>query len=244
MIRVYYVRSEFAYTIEYYYDGIRDDSATVTDSAKFHDVIETYPDKAIDGYVFSRDTAPLTISTDVSNNVIRVYYVKGEFGYRIEYYYDNVLDEDATEYGTATFGEVIDSFTHKYGLNYYFVGTSNFPLTITSNPENNVIRVYYVTPDPIETEPEEEPEPKTEPENTPEPETEPEDVEDIPDEDVPLADNDLIDIIDEDVPLANIPKTGDENELIILAGALGISSLALAMLLLKGRRRKEEESEK
>ena len=55
---------------------------------------------------------------------------------------------------------------------------------------------------------------------------------------------DLLGIIDEDVPLANIPKTGDENELIILAGALGISSLALAMLLLKGRRRKEEESEK
>ena len=199
----------------------RDDGATVTSSAKYQDVISTYPDKTTDGYVLSRDTAPLTIGTDESMNVIRVYYVRGEFGYRVEYYYDYELDESATEYGTATFGDVVDTFAHKYGVNYHFAGTSNFPLTVGSDADSNVIRVYYVSPE-QEPEPEPEPEPENpipnpEPELEPEPETEDptepeteEPTEDIPDEDVPLGGNDgLIDIPDEDVPLANIPKTGD-----------------------------------
>lgn len=289
IIRVYYIRSDYTYTVEYYYDGIRDDRATVTGTAKFHDSISTYPDKAADGYIFDHDTAPLTVDTDPANNVIRVYYVKGEFGYRVEYYYDGVRDDGATEYGTATFGDVIDSFTHKYGLNSHYTGASNFPLTITSDPGSNVIRVYYVTVNNIpDTDPSD---PDTIPSTNPDPEqpdgqdseAEPEpgndldqDIEDIPDEDVPLTDggdlagaanegnsseedngltdivdenvpladgNGLINIFDEDVPLADIPKTGDSSEWILWAGVLALSSAALTVLLLKGRRKNEADSE-
>lgn len=61
---------------------------------------------------------------------------------------------------------------------------------------------------------------------------------------MPLADgNGLINIFDEDVPLADIPKTGDSSEWILWAGVLALSSAALTVLLLKGRRKNEADSE-
>jgi hypothetical protein len=36
------------------------------------------------------------ITSNSVNNVIKVYYVKDRFDYRVEYYYDNVKDETKT----------------------------------------------------------------------------------------------------------------------------------------------------
>ena len=83
----------YDYTVEYYIDGTKDDTLTETASAEFGTVINSYPDKCPTGYKFEKhENIPLTIGTDESANVIKVYYVKDTFKLRIHYVY-----EDGTE---------------------------------------------------------------------------------------------------------------------------------------------------
>ncbi len=116
VIDVYYVKDSFSYTVEYYYDGVMDGDKTVTGTANFKDVIDSYTDKVIDGYKLDETNPvniPLEISHDESKNVIKVYYVKDSFDYSVEYYYDGVIDSSKTVTGTANFKDVIEAYTDK-----------------------------------------------------------------------------------------------------------------------------------
>lgn len=62
------------YKVEYFYDGNRDDAATLVCEAAVGEVISAYPDKSKAGYRFVRDTGPLAVGADSEGNVIRVYY--------------------------------------------------------------------------------------------------------------------------------------------------------------------------
>lgn len=76
----------YGYTVEYYIDGVKDDSLTVTGQAEYGAVISTYPDKCPANYRLDKtENLPLTIG--VSGNVIRVYYVKNVFTLTIHYRY-------------------------------------------------------------------------------------------------------------------------------------------------------------
>ncbi len=77
-------RRPYGYTVEYYYDGVKDDKKTETGSAWCKDVIEEYIDKTPDGYEHEKtENLPLTIQADESKNVIKVYYKK--IGYTVTY---------------------------------------------------------------------------------------------------------------------------------------------------------------
>ena len=92
------------YTIEYYFDNVIDSSLTVTDTADFGAVIDSYPNKCPNGYKLDKTkNLPLTIGTDESANVIKVYYVKNTFVLRIQYLYEGA-GEAAEDY-TATLAE-------------------------------------------------------------------------------------------------------------------------------------------
>ena len=81
------------YTVEYYIDGTKDTSKTETGSADFGTVIDSYTNKCPNGYKLDKaENLPLTIGTDESANVIKVYYVKDTFKLTIHYVY-----EDGTE---------------------------------------------------------------------------------------------------------------------------------------------------
>lgn len=83
----------YSYTVEYYIDGTKNDTLTVTDSAPFGMVINSYPVKCPTGYKLEKtENFPLTIGTDELANVIKVYYVKDTFKLTIHYVY-----EDGTE---------------------------------------------------------------------------------------------------------------------------------------------------
>lgn len=71
-------RRPYGYTVEYYYDGVKDGEKTETGSAWCNDVIEEYIDKTPDvGYEHEKtENLPLTIKADESKNVIKVYYKK------------------------------------------------------------------------------------------------------------------------------------------------------------------------
>ena len=76
----------YSYTVEYYIDGKKDDSLTVTAQAAYNAVISTYPDKCPANYRLDQtENLPLTIG--VSGNVIKVYYVKNVFTLTIQYRY-------------------------------------------------------------------------------------------------------------------------------------------------------------
>ena len=145
VIKVYYVKENFGYTIEYYYDNNKDDSKTESGSALYQSVIDSYPDKNITGYKLDKtENLPLTITENASNNVIKVFYIKDNFGYTVEYYYDNVKDNSKTENGTAEYQSTIDNYTDKNITGYKLDRTENLPLTISETPADNVIKVYYV----------------------------------------------------------------------------------------------------
>ncbi len=85
--------NSYDYTVEYYIDGTKDADKTETVSAPFGTQITTYPNKCPTGYKFEKhENIPLTIGTDESANVIKVYYVKDTFKLTIHYVY-----EDGTE---------------------------------------------------------------------------------------------------------------------------------------------------
>lgn len=76
----------YSYTVEYYIDGVKQDSLTETAQAAYNAVISTYPDKCPANYRLDQtENLPLTI--DVSGNVIKVYYVKNVFTLTIQYRY-------------------------------------------------------------------------------------------------------------------------------------------------------------
>ena len=142
VIRVYYVSNEYEYTVEYYFDDVIDNSKTDTFKAKYNTQVNTYADKKEPGYKFERAIAPITITTDASKNVIRVYYVKDWFKYTINYYYDGVIDTSATINDKAAFGTTI-KYTDKVQPGFKFVKADGSPLVISINEAANVINVYY-----------------------------------------------------------------------------------------------------
>ena len=158
VIKVYYVKDMFEYTINYYYNGKIDNSKTESSKAKYEIVISTYPDKKEVGYKLEKtENLPLTVTEDKTKNVINVYYVTDEtqtkeLSYTVEYYKDGnkvandtqvvkqtkqVLESDTL---TVEKGEI--NVTNKY-VGYKFEKTN--PETIPNSIEDKgVIKVYYV----------------------------------------------------------------------------------------------------
>ena len=145
VIKVYYVKDNFNYTVEYYYDGVKDNEKTETKQAEYQSTVSTYTDKNITGYKLDRaDGIPLTITENADNNVIKVYYVKDNFNYKVEYYYNGVKDSEKTDTISATYQDEITTYTDKNITGYVFESVENLPLIVSENEDNNVIKVYYV----------------------------------------------------------------------------------------------------
>ena len=107
-MKVYYVKDNFEYSIEYYYDEVINSEETETGTAEFLSEVNGYEDKNIVGYKLDKvENDPLTITAVEANNVMKVYYVKGNFDYTVEYYYDNMKDATKTEMGTAEFASTV-----------------------------------------------------------------------------------------------------------------------------------------
>ncbi len=96
MIKVYYVKDTFGYTVEYYYDGVKDDSKTETLNAEYGSQITDYRDKNITGYKFEKtENLPLTVSEVAEDNVIKVYYTA--IDYKVTYDYEGTVPAGAAE---------------------------------------------------------------------------------------------------------------------------------------------------
>lgn len=67
-----------------------------------------------------------------------------EVTYTVNYYYDNVLNDDKTDTFTGNVGDTITTVTDKSVTGYCF-DHDNLPFTLTADEEQNVITVYYAT---------------------------------------------------------------------------------------------------
>ena len=176
MIKVYYVKQTYAYRVEYYYENLSGEfelaePETEPGTANYQDTITTYEPKDQNGnYVLSHVTpadengnAYLVISEVAENNVIKVYYLRNTFDYKVEYYKNSVntanklgeTDAKEQKLGTEmTFDIVVADFgtewlnAHKPQVGYQD-GTVVEYITIQAN-DNNVIQVVYASRTDIE----------------------------------------------------------------------------------------------
>lgn len=72
---------------------------------------------------------------------------KEKVGYRIEYYFDDLIDNTKTEYLFGYVGDKVDSYTdNSSDLYKLYTDNQNYVLDLTDNETNNVLRVYYRSP--------------------------------------------------------------------------------------------------
>ena len=81
--------------------------------------------------------------------------------YQIYYYYDNVRDTNKTLTFYKPVGTIIDSYVDQLKKGYVLDKTENYPLTITENVKENIIKVYYIKEGSKKPEPEPEQTPTT-----------------------------------------------------------------------------------
>lgn len=96
--------NQYNYRVEYYIDGVKNDSLTETGKADFGTVINSYTDKCPQGYVLEKtENLPLTIGT--GENVIKVYYKKNVFTLTVKYVYAEGGTAAPDHIENVTFGE-------------------------------------------------------------------------------------------------------------------------------------------
>ena len=149
---IYWIQNEYDYRIEYYYDGNIDTSLTETGKA-FKDTKIEVSDTTINehlktGYEFVKvepSKREITISSTLENNVIKVYYQKAKFNYKIYYVEkdnkNNILDsiQDSAIYQN----EISVSKKDFMGFTYDSMSIDTNTFKIDANDENNIIYVYY-----------------------------------------------------------------------------------------------------
>ena len=141
-------------TVHYYIEGTTtpvklENGENADDISKTGVVGETYTTKPANNvaeYYKLVDENPEKASGEyIDGNIDVTYYYKlKDYGYRVEYYYDGVIDSLKTESNTAKYGEKIDNYTDKVIEGYVFDKIEGLPLTISTDTSKNVIKVYYV----------------------------------------------------------------------------------------------------
>ncbi|MGN9165499.1 S-layer homology domain-containing protein [Tissierellaceae bacterium HCP3S3_D8] len=150
VIKVYYQKDEDKWHTIKFISGangkLQEEDQTefkdILDGTKWKEAVEVPEPIAETGYKF-KDWTPEFPVTVTKSMTYTAEFEEASFDYKVEYYYADQLDEKNTEKGSALFGEVINSHEDKIKEGYKFDRVDGLPLTITSNVESNIIRVYY-----------------------------------------------------------------------------------------------------
>jgi uncharacterized repeat protein (TIGR01451 family) len=149
VINVYYTTNSYEYKVEHYYDGEIDPSRTDTSSALYGSEVDknTLTLKPKNGYEFEKtENCPLTIGTDESKNVIKVYYKKkADLSYTVKYLEKGtnkkLHNEKTVE--NQTFGAEITSASEKIDIDGYNYDSVEPEEKLTIGTGENVITFYY-----------------------------------------------------------------------------------------------------
>ena len=137
---IYTKINDLKYKVEYYYDGIKDETSTETYENIEYGSDALFKRKDKDGYGLCLVLNDDAIITD-NDTVISVYYCRNDYSYQVNYYYDDVIKH--TENLSAKFDSIINSFPNKIEDGYELDKVINIPLSISSNVNNNIIDVFY-----------------------------------------------------------------------------------------------------
>lgn len=151
---IHYNRKSYHYTVETYYQSVDDDlvyeKVSTSDSASaLYQATVTVSPPAVTGMTF-KEVVDCTIGTEEASNIVKVYYDRAGITYTIKNYYqpkDGRTDLKVYEYesskdktGQAKLGRLT---AVEGAVDYGFTVNSVVQCTITSAPENNIVKVYY-----------------------------------------------------------------------------------------------------
>ena len=157
IINVLYTLKKFNYDVNYYYDGIKDNDKSYTES----DVTYGTVVNANELYFANTDEYSLDTERSTSGNVtindngitIDIYYKKNSYSYSVHYNFNNEEDTSfaknpAALYGTELFAGDFYLTSSELAANYsdYFLepGNSKNTETITVGNKENRLDIYYV----------------------------------------------------------------------------------------------------
>ncbi len=157
IINVLYTLKKFDYNVNYYYDGIKDNDKSYTES----DVTYGTVVNANELYFANTDEYSLDTENSTSGNVtinnngitIDIYYIKNSYRYEVHYNFNGNEDTDfaknpAALYGTELFAGDFYLTSSELATNYsdYFLepGNSKNTETITVGNKENRLDIYYV----------------------------------------------------------------------------------------------------
>jgi len=166
VINVLYTLKEYTYDVEYYYDSELDSKldnigpvsyGTEVDPSDYYLKVE---DIRLGYKLDTNNTNSDSILIDSENEVIKIYYIKDNFEYTVNYHFgenETIDNTDTNNKGTAEFGSVInpedkylsqEKLTNK-GYEGYFINPTkpHLPsggLTIGADPSKNIIDIYYI----------------------------------------------------------------------------------------------------
>ena len=148
VINIYYTINKYKYTVEYYYNNIKDETATDEIYANYNTQITEYTQKPKEGYEFSRDeNLPLTIGTTETQNVIKVYYskktnLKGLVNYLIKGTQTKLIE--SKELNNLTFQDEITAESQKVKIvGYDYDGATPESIIVGENSDDNILNLYY-----------------------------------------------------------------------------------------------------
>lgn len=132
----------YSYTVNY----LEKDTNKVLEDSKLVDgklLNHTYNEKALNIKGYNVDSESKDIELKEDNMIVTFYYTKiDNLSYRVEYYYDGVINTDKTEvYNNILYGTKVDSYPDKLVDGYKFDSYSG-SITVVDN--DGVIKVYYV----------------------------------------------------------------------------------------------------
>ncbi len=144
----YYKLREYNYTVEYYYNGEKDETVTETATAEYGTQITEYPQKIKDGYKFEKEeNKPLTITENEANNVIKSYYIKRQDLTYIVNYLDketNKVIKSPKVVVNQEFESIINAADEVIAIKEYnYDSCEKESITITTKESDNVINLYY-----------------------------------------------------------------------------------------------------
>ncbi|HEX3037967.1 MAG TPA: hypothetical protein VHO94_03125, partial [Oscillospiraceae bacterium] len=155
IIKVYYT-DQYNYSVEYFKDSVSMGEPESLGTAEYNtsQTLDPASPEAtaklsdLPGYKVDK-VEGVTIGTDSSKNIIKVYYVPDSFEYSVQYFKDGVSMGDPTSLGSAVYNtfQTLDaaSSTATAKLSEGYKVDKVVGVTIGTDFKLNVIKVYYVT---------------------------------------------------------------------------------------------------
>ena len=143
IIEIYYTkRDDIGYTIEYYFDGVMDESLTQNVKAIYLQKIDEYKEAQRKGYTLDkRESFPLTITYTEEDNIIKIFYKRIVIPIKVK-------SVDKTTGEIIDYYEIDSKYGDEYNINekaiagYKYVGTPSNIVGTADVEEINIVFYY------------------------------------------------------------------------------------------------------